>query len=134
MSNASDERLARALETAAKLFPPGAPGSPRFKYPPEIEADWNRFSLSTVIGDVWSRPGLELKQRSMVAIAALTALNKPEQLRAYITAGLNTGLTRSEVCEIILQLAVYAGFPAAIQGFAVANEVFEEFDRAAGPR
>jgi 4-carboxymuconolactone decarboxylase len=132
MADASDDRLARALETAAKLFPPGAPGSPRFKYPAEIEADWNRFSLSTVFGDVWSRPGLELKQRAMLAIAALTALNRPEQLRAYITAGLNTGLTRSEVCEIILQMAVYAGFPAAIQGFAVANEVFQEFDRAAG--
>lgn len=132
MGSASDERLARGLEIAAKLFPPGSPSSPRFKYPAEIQEEWNRLSVSTVLGDVWGRPGLELKHRSMISIAVLTALNRPEQLRAYITAGLNSGLTRTEVCETILQIAVYAGFPAAIQGFSVANEVFEEFDRSSG--
>lgn len=131
MADTSDDRLARGWATAAKLFPPGSPSSPSFPYPKEIQDDWNRFSVSTALGDVWSRPGLELKQRSMISIAALTALGKSEQLRAYITAGLNLGLTRKEVCEIILQMAIYAGFPAAIQAFAVANEVFEQFDRAA---
>jgi 4-carboxymuconolactone decarboxylase len=130
MSNTPDERLARGLETAQKLFPPDSLGSPGFKYPAEIEADWNALSVSTVLGDVWSRPGLDMKYRSMITIAALTATNKPEQLRAYIIGGLNLGLERTEVCEIILQMAVYAGFPAAIQGFAVANEVFEELDAA----
>ena len=97
---------------------------------PEIAGDWGQFSVSTVLGDVWGRPGLEMKNRAMITIAMLTALGRLEQLRAYIVGGLNLGLTRSEVCEIIYQVAVYAGFPAAIQGFAVANDVFAEIDRA----
>lgn len=134
MADAPDDRLKQGMQTAAKLFPPSPAGSsPRFLYPPEIAADWNSFSVSTVLGDVWSRPGLDLKYRSMISIAALTALNKPEQLRAYIVAGLNLGLTRGEVCEIIFQMAVYAGFPTAIQGFTVANEVFQDLDKAASP-
>jgi len=133
MADASDERLAKGWATAAKLFPPGSPGSPSFQYPKEIQEDWGRFSVSTALGDVWSRPGLDLKQRSMISIAALTALGRSDQLRAYITAGLNLGLTRKEVCEVIFQMAVYAGFPAAIQAFGVANEVFDQFERASKP-
>jgi 4-carboxymuconolactone decarboxylase len=133
VADAPDERLARGMETARKLFPPGSAGSPNFRYPPEIQADWGTFSVSTVLGDVWGRPGLEMKQRSMITIAVLTALNKPEQLKAYIIGGLNLGLTRDEICEIILQIAVYAGFPTAIQGFAVAAQVFEELDGASDP-
>jgi 4-carboxymuconolactone decarboxylase len=77
------------------------------------------------MGDVWGRKGLDPKDRAMITIGVLTALNKPEQLRSYITAGLNLGLTREQICEIILHISVYAGFPTAIQGFAVAKEVFE---------
>ena len=64
----------------------------------------------------------------MITIGVLTALNKPEQLRAYVIGGLNLGLTREAICEIIFHISVYAGFPTAIQGFAVVNEVFEELD------
>lgn len=132
MGNGSSDRLARARETAAKLFPPGSTVVPRFKVPREIEADWASFSVATVLGDVWSRPGLEMKHRSMITIAALTALQRLEQLRVYIHGALNVGLTRQEVCEVILQMAVYAGFPAAIEGLRIANEVFEELDGASG--
>jgi len=125
-----DERLARGMKIALELFPPksGAPRPPAFRYPKEIAEDWNRFSLSTVMGDVWGRPAIEPKQRAMVSIAVLAALDKPEQLRAYIAGGLNLGLTREEVCETILHIAVYAGFPTAIQAFAVASEVFDDLD------
>ena len=58
-------------------------------------------------------------------------MGKLEQLRAYVVGGLNLGLTREEICEIILHISVYAGFPAAIQGFGVANEVFDELDASA---
>jgi 4-carboxymuconolactone decarboxylase len=85
------------------------------------------------MGDVWSRPGLDAAQRSLVTIALLTALNRPEQLRAYLAVGLNQGLTRAQVCEVILHTAVYAGFPAAIEGFRIATEVFAAYDEAAGP-
>jgi 4-carboxymuconolactone decarboxylase len=122
--------MARGREVAAKLFSAGAGAAPRFQYPAEIEADWAKFSVSTVLGDVWGRPGLDLKYRGVASIAALTALNRPEQLRAYIIAALNVGLTREEVCEVIYQMAVYAGFPAAIQGFSVAEGVFRQLDEA----
>jgi 4-carboxymuconolactone decarboxylase len=131
MADEADDRLARGMKTALELFTPKSTGKPRppsFQYPAEIAQDWNKFSISTVMGDVWGRPGLDPKQRAMITIGVLTALDKPEQLRSYITAGLNVGLTREEICEIILQISVYAGFPSAIQGFGVANEVFSDQD------
>lgn len=131
MSDAPEDRLARGTETLHKLWPPGSAGVPQFQYPTEIAQEFGTLAVSTVLGDIWSRPGLELKQRTIVAISALTALNRPDQLKAYIIAALNLGMTRNEVCEIILQMAIYAGFPAAIQAFVHAREVFEQLDRAA---
>jgi 4-carboxymuconolactone decarboxylase len=134
MADGTDERLARGIKTSLELFTPKASGAsrpPSFRYPKEIADDWNRFSVSTVMGDVWGRPGLEKKQRAMITIAVLAAMNKPEQLRAYITGGLNLGLSREEICEIVLHIAVYAGFPTAIQAFAVVSEVFDGLDEAA---
>lgn len=126
-----NERMERAIASATELFKPGAPVSaPSFEYPPEIADDWRQFSMSTVMGDVWGRPGLAKKQRALITIALLTALDKPQQLRAYVTAGLNLGLTREEICETIMHVSVYAGFPAAIQGLGVAKEVFSAFDAA----
>jgi 4-carboxymuconolactone decarboxylase len=130
MADEMDPRFAKGLVTALKLFKPGEPGAPSFQYPDEIVQDWNQFSISTVMGDVWGREGLEPKSRAMITIAVLTALDKPEQLKAYIVGGLNLGLTREEICEIVLQIAVYAGFPTAIQGFGVVNEVFDAVDAA----
>lgn len=123
--------MKRALASAMELFKPGSPvAAPSFAYPAEIAEDWREFSMSTVMGDVWGRPGLEKKQRALITIALLTALDKPQQLRAYVVGGLNLGLTREEICETIMHVSVYAGFPAAIQGLGVANEVFCDFDAA----
>ncbi|MBW2315634.1 MAG: carboxymuconolactone decarboxylase family protein [Deltaproteobacteria bacterium] len=131
VAEGDDERVARGLATALELFKPGSAVSPpRFEYPKEIAEDWGRLSMSTVMGDVWGRPGLEKKQRALITIALLTALDKPEQLRAYVTGGLNLGLSREEICEAIVHVSVYAGFPATIQGLGVANEVFDAFDAA----
>jgi 4-carboxymuconolactone decarboxylase len=133
MADEIDPRLARGMTTAIKLFTPksGAPNPPSFKYPKEIAEAWNQLSISTVMGDVWGREALDPKQRAMITIGVLTALDKPAQLRQYITGGLNLGLTREDICETILHVSVYAGFPAAIQGFQVANEVFDGQDEAA---
>ena len=130
MADEGDERLARGMGTALKLFTgaEGAPRPPSFQYPKEIAEDWNHFSISTVMGDVWGRPGLDPKDRAKITIAVLAALDKPEQLKSYITGGLNLGLTREEICEIILHISVYAGFPAAIQGFGAVKAVFDELD------
>ena len=91
--------------------------------------DLARYIIEFPFGDVYSRPGLDLKSREIATVAALTALgNAAPQLKVHIQGALNVGCTREEVVEIILQMAVYAGFPAALNGMAAAREVFQERD------
>jgi 4-carboxymuconolactone decarboxylase len=85
-------------------------------------------------GDIYSRPGLDLKSREIAVVAALTALgNAAPQLKVHVHGALNVGASRTEIIETIMQMAVYAGFPAALNGLAVAREVFEQRGEA-GPR
>ena len=80
-------------------------------------------------GDIYSRPGLDTKAREIATIAALTAMgNATPQLKVHIEAGLNVGLSRDEITEIITQMAVYAGFPAALNGLFAAKDVFAAMD------
>jgi 4-carboxymuconolactone decarboxylase len=96
----------------------------------EISPDLARLTVEFPYGDVVSRPGLDLRARQIATVAALTALgNAPVQLRAHIDMALNVGCTRDEIKEVIIQMAVYAGFPAALNGMAAAKEVFGERDR-----
>jgi 4-carboxymuconolactone decarboxylase len=88
--------------------------------------DW---LVEFVFGDVLSRPVLNLKARELATVAVLTALgNARPQLRLHINGALNAGWTRQEIHEIILQQAVYAGFPAALNGISLAREVFADRD------
>lgn len=91
----------------------------------DIAPDFARYLIEFPFGDIYSRPGLGLREREIATIAALTALgNAIPQLKVHIGAGLNVGLSREEVVEIIMQMAVYAGFPAALNGLMAAKEVF----------
>jgi 4-carboxymuconolactone decarboxylase len=91
----------------------------------DIAPDFARFVVEFAFGDICARPGLDLKTREIATVAALTALGTaPAQLRVHIKAALNLGWTREEVTETIMQMAVYAGFPAALNGLAAAKEVF----------
>jgi 4-carboxymuconolactone decarboxylase len=86
-------------------------------------ADW---AVEFGYGDVVSRPGLDLRSRQLATVAALTALGTAApQLRAHLHGALNVGCTPTEIVEVIQQMAVFAGFPAAINGIAAAREVFE---------
>jgi 4-carboxymuconolactone decarboxylase len=77
-------------------------------------------------GDIYARPGLGLRDREIATIAALAALGTaPAQLKIHIEGGLNVGLSRDEIVEILMQMAVYAGFPAALNGLFAAKEVFD---------
>lgn len=125
----ADDRFTHGLSVAMGLFA-GSPELPSFPVPAEIEDDWGQLSMGTVMGDVWGRPGLDPRQRALITVALLTALGRPDQLRAYAGVGLNQGLTRAELCEAVLHTAVYAGFPAAIEGFRVLTEVFDRYDAA----
>jgi 4-carboxymuconolactone decarboxylase len=96
----------------------------------DIAPDLARYTIEFPYGDVVSRPGLDLKSRQLATVAALTALgNAPVQLNAHISMALSVGCSRDEITEVITQMAVYAGFPAALNGMAVAKGVFAERDR-----
>jgi 4-carboxymuconolactone decarboxylase len=74
-------------------------------------------------GSIWSRPGLERTQRSLITIALLVALNRPHELRLHLEAGIRNGLTREQIMEAILHCVVYCGFPAMLDAVRLAREV-----------
>ena len=82
-------------------------------------------------GDIWCRPGLDRKQRSLINLAMISALNRPHELKLHVRGALNNGLTREEIREVFLQVAIYAGVPASLDAFRVAKEVFTENEAAA---
>ncbi|MFV0889039.1 carboxymuconolactone decarboxylase family protein [Metapseudomonas otitidis] len=97
-----------------------------------ITPDFARYLVEFPFGDIYSRPGLDLKSREIAVVAALTALgNAAPQLKVHVHGALNVGASRTEIVETIMQMAVYAGFPAALNGLAVAREVFEQRGEAA---
>ncbi len=83
-----------------------------------------------LLGDIWERPGLAKRDRSLVTVAALIALNRPEQLRSHMRLALQNGVTEEELVEILTHLAFYAGWPNAISAVGIAREVFAEGDRS----
>lgn len=98
----------------------------------DIAPDLARYVIEFPFGDIYSRPGLDLKSRELATVAALTALgNAQPQLKVHIHGALNVGCTREEVVEVIMQMAVYAGFPAALNGVFAAKDVFAERDAKA---
>ncbi len=94
----------------------------------EFDADFQRFITETAWGSVWSRPGLDTKTRHLLTIAMLAALGRHEELAMHIKATQNTGVTRDEVKEVLLQVAVYAGIPAANAAIAIAKKVYAQID------
>ena len=95
----------------------------------DFDADFQRFITETAWGSVWVRPGLEIKTRHLLTIAMLAALGRHEELALHVRATRNTGISRSEVKEALMQVAVYAGVPAANSAFAVAKQVYAEMDQ-----
>ncbi len=91
----------------------------------DIAPDFARYLIEFPFGDIYSRPGLDLRSREIAVVAALTAMgNAAPQLKVHIQGALNVGVTRDEVVEVMMQMAVYAGFPAALNGLFAAKEVF----------
>ena len=79
-------------------------------------------------GDVWNRPGLDRKTRSMLNLAMLSTLNRPHELKLHVRGALTNGVTKEEIAEVFLQVAIYCGVPAAIDSFRVAREAFKDME------
>jgi 4-carboxymuconolactone decarboxylase len=93
----------------------------------DVAPDLARYMVEFVFGDIHDRPALDLKSREIATVASLTTLGTaPRQLRVHIHGALNMGCTQQEVIEVILQMAAYAGFPAALNAIQEAREVFKE--------
>lgn len=123
-----EDRYTKGLKNLEKIHPEAS--KTLMNNLQDIAPDLGRFVVEFPYGDVYDRPGLDLKSREIATIAALTALGdtKPE-LKDHIKGALNVGCNRQEIIEVIIQMAVYAGFPRAINGVTIAKEVFEELDR-----
>jgi 4-carboxymuconolactone decarboxylase len=121
--HARESRLQRGTRALSEID--GQAGENVIAALADIAPDFARYLIEFPFGDIYSRPGLDLRAREIATIAALTAMgNAAPQLKVHIEAGLNVGLSREEITEIIMQMAVYAGFPAALNGLFAAKDVF----------
>lgn len=91
-----------------------------------VDADFQRFITETAWGTIWARPGLDRKTRHLITIAMMAALGKEHELAMHIRATPNTGVTPDEVKEVLMQVAIYAGVPAANTAMAIAKNVYLE--------
>ncbi len=98
----------------------------------EFTEPLQQFLTENAWGTVWVRDGLDRKTRSMLNLAMLTALNRPNELKLHIKGALNNGVTKEEMREIFLQAAVYCGAPAGLDSFKIAQQVFKEEAAQAG--
>ena len=124
-----ESRFERGSRALAEID--GAAGENVVSALADIAPDFARYLIEFPFGDIYSRTGLRLREREIATIAALTALgNATPQLKVHIEAGLNVGLSRTEITEVIMQMSVYAGFPAALNGLFAAKDVFAESEPA----
>lgn len=96
----------------------------------DFDRPFQELALRYCWGEVWSSPDLDRRTRSIVNLAMLGALGKPNELKAHVRGALTNGVTRDEIRAILLQLCVYCGVPAAGEAFRVAREAFDELDQA----
>jgi 4-carboxymuconolactone decarboxylase len=124
-----EERKERGLRLLQKML--GADAAERVRELwHDMCPDFEEYVLEFVSGEVWSRPGLDRRTKSLTTIAALAALGRPLALELNIRMALNNGASREEVMETLLQLAPYAGFPACWEGLTVARRIFRELDQS----
>lgn len=120
-----NDRYERGRSALAKID--GDAGEVVVRSLADIAPDFARYLIEYPFGDIYSRPGLDLRSREVATIAALTAMGTAgPQLKVHIIAGLNVGLSQDEIIEIIMQMSVYAGFPSALNGLSVARDAFAE--------
>ena len=121
MSDAAEKGRALLLEICGEAYVAARDGRET-----NFTAAYNRLAEEAAYGMVWSRDGLDLKTRSLLTIASLTALGRAGELRVHLLAAINNGATAEEIREAILHTAIYAGFPAARDATQIAQQVLTE--------
>lgn len=91
------------------------------------------YVTATCWGDIWSRPGLDRRTRSLLNLAMLTALNRPHEFSVHVRGALRNGCTESEIQEVLLQTAAYCGAPAALEAFRLAQQAIQQFRTEEAP-
>lgn len=125
MSTIESERFRRGWQRLIEVDAEG--GEQVIERLREVAPDLGRYVVEFAYGDIYSRPGLDLRQRQLVTISALTTLGGAEpQLEVHVNAGLNVGLSASEIVEAMLHCIPYTGFPRVLNAIFVAQRVFEE--------
>ena len=127
----ADDAFERALQTRRAVLGEEHVGR-SMASATEFNRDFQELITRYAWGEIWTRPGLERKTRSMLVIAMMAALGRWEELRLHVRASRNTGVSRDEVKEVLMQVAVYAGVPAANTAFHHAAAVYREMDEEAG--
>ena len=125
----SSERKTRGLKLLQQMLGPEQAERVRETWRQSCP-DFEEYVVEFLAGEIWSRPGLDLRTRSLTTIAALAALGRSLGLELNIRMALNNGATRQEIVETLLHIAPYAGFPAAWEGLAMAQRIFRELDSA----
>jgi 4-carboxymuconolactone decarboxylase len=97
--------------------------------PGMMQEDFLQVTVENLFGDIWTRPGLELKERSMITVAALTVLGRWPELKGHLRGALNIGISREKINEMMIHLAHYGGWPVGVNGLRIAKEVFDEIDK-----
>lgn len=127
-----DELYERGLAKRREIMGEAAVARAEARLTPFTE-EWMGFVTRYAFGEIWSRPGLPAKTRSMLTIAMLTALGRHDELAVHVRATRQTGVSREEVQEILMQAAIYAGVPAAMAAFTRAQQVFADMDKEQAP-
>ena len=127
----NNERYQRGWEKLKEID--GEAGERVIESLKDIAPEFARLLIEFPFGDIYSRPGLDLKSREIATVAALTALGTAApQLKVHVHGALNVGCSPREIIEVMIQMAVYAGFPAALNGLFVAKEIFDERNSKVG--
>ncbi len=96
--------------------------------PGMMQEDFQNITIEHLFGEIWTRPGLELRERSMITVTTLTVLARDRELKTHLRGALNAGISRAKINEMMIHLAHYAGWPIAVNGLRVARELFDELD------
>ena len=125
MEKVSDEQCRNSQSTSGGVMSSTKEPSAAQKLFGDFDPKLAELTDNVLFADVWERPGLSKRDRSLITVASLIALNRPEQLRSHLQRARENGVTKDEVVEVITHLAFYTGWPNAINAITVAKEVFQ---------